>query len=185
MNHRYYLTRYARLFWGLITIYLLRDRGKRVKEELLELIENIEVIRGEFSISGGIGFPKTNSIYDKEKFLEWKQELRFELQEIYDRTKDKFIWSVLVLLKQKFNGWTDESSFNELVGSLKTIEKNIDKYYLDNIDSSTTKKYTTQKLLHLATRFIEENSGGKKPITLQSVRKSLQIGLNLMRYNFC
>ena len=32
---------------------------------------------------------------------------QLELQDIYDRTQDKFIWDVLVLTNQGFNGWKD------------------------------------------------------------------------------
>lgn len=40
-----------------------------------------------------------------------------------------FIWNALVNLKQGFNGWKDETAYNELSGSLYPIGKNIDKYY--------------------------------------------------------
>lgn len=38
-----------------------------------------------------------NIIYDNEDFALWKQEVQLELQEIYDRTRDKFICDILVL----------------------------------------------------------------------------------------
>lgn len=145
-----------------------------MKKDLLNLIGKIENIREEFSMSGGNGIPKVKSIYDKENFLIWKQELSFELQEIYDNYNDKFIWSVLVLLKQRFNGWSDESSFNELVGSLKVIEKKIDKYYpktsLENIN-----EYSSQQLLDLITGYILENSSVGNKISLQMVQEALPI----------
>lgn len=107
-------------------------RGKTMREQLISLVNEMDNIKQEFKISGGNGFPAINTIYDNEKFLRWKQEVHFELQEIYDRTKDKYIWNVLVLIQQRFNGWNDESSFNELSGSLVTIKKNIIKYYPEN-----------------------------------------------------
>jgi hypothetical protein len=144
-----------------------------MREELLDLIGRIEEIREKFTMSGGNGFPRLNIIYNNEVFLNWKQELRFELQEIHDRQNDNFIWSVLVLFKQKFNGWSDEAVFNELAGSLKAIEKNISKYYPEDILSETSKKYSQDELLEIVISYIKKYSGGKKPITLQSVRKAL------------
>ena len=122
-----------------------------MRKELLDLIGRTEEIREGFTTSGGNGIPKLKTIYKNEVFLEWKQELHFELQEIYDRLHDKFIWSVLVQLKQKFNGWSDESSFNELVGSLKAIEKNIVKYFSTSL-LKPEKENSKQELLAFATK---------------------------------
>lgn len=100
-----------------------------MKNNLLNLIKNIDDIKNHFHISVGKGIPRGNIIYDTSEFPIWKQEVQFELQEVYDRTKDKFIWDTLVSLRQGFNGWNDETKFNELSGSLYAISKNIDKYY--------------------------------------------------------
>lgn len=35
----------------------------------------------------------------------------------------------MLLVKQGFNSWKDETTFNELQGGLREIYKNIDKYY--------------------------------------------------------
>lgn len=112
-------------------ILLVNDcRGvKFVKNDLLCLIEQIDDIKSFFHIIGGTAMPEYNIIHDKAEFSAWKQELQLELEEIHDRTKDKFICSTLTLLKQGFNGWNDEKSYNELSGSLLAIRKNIDKYY--------------------------------------------------------
>ncbi|WP_288209287.1 toll/interleukin-1 receptor domain-containing protein [uncultured Catenibacterium sp.] len=100
-----------------------------MKNDLLCLIEQIDDIKSFFHIIGGTAMPEYNIIHDKAEFSAWKQELQLELEEIHDRTKDKFICSTLTLLKQGFNGWNDEKSYNELSGSLLAIRKNIDKYY--------------------------------------------------------
>lgn len=100
-----------------------------VKCDLLRLIEQLDYIRSFFHAEGGGGIPRLNVIYDKVEFSTWKQELQLELGDIHDRTHDRFIWSTLTLIKQGFNGWTDERSYNELCGSLLAIRKNIDKYY--------------------------------------------------------
>lgn len=100
-----------------------------MKNDLLCLIEQIDDIKSFFHTIGGTAMPEYNIIHDKAEFSAWKQELQLELEEIHDRTNDKFICSTLTLLKQGFNGWNDEKSYNELSGSLLAIRKNIDKYY--------------------------------------------------------
>jgi len=100
-----------------------------VRNDLIELIDKIDEIKSHFQATGGNGMPRSNVIYNKPEFSLWKQELQLELQHIYDTTKDMFIHNILVNLKQGFNGWRDEHSFNELSGSLLAMKKNIDKYY--------------------------------------------------------
>ena len=100
-----------------------------MRNDLIELIDKIDEIKSHFHTNGGNGIPRRNEIYNKPEFSLWKQELQFELQQLYDETKDKFIYNILVNLKQRFNGWKDEQVFNELSGSLLAIKKNIDKYY--------------------------------------------------------
>ena len=102
---------------------------------LINLIQQIDKIKSHFHIVPRIGFPSLNIIYDVPEFSNWKQELQFLLQGIYDRTKDKFVRDLLVLLKQGFNGWRDEESFNELAGGLLAISKNIDKYFSEKMIS--------------------------------------------------
>ena len=106
-----------------------------VKSDLLELVNQIEHIKSLFHISGGNGMPQFNVVHDNPEFSAWKQEVQFELQDIYDRTNDNFIWNTLTSVKQDFNGWKDQTSFNELSGSLLAIRKNIDKYYPDEINT--------------------------------------------------
>lgn len=103
-----------------------------MKKDMLALISQVDDIKGRFHVSGGNGLPSRNIIHDDERFLIWRQELQLELQNIYDATKDQFIWDTLVQLKQGFNGWKDEKDFNELRGAILAIAKNIDKYYLQD-----------------------------------------------------
>ncbi|WP_315069364.1 toll/interleukin-1 receptor domain-containing protein [uncultured Clostridium sp.] len=110
-----------------------------MKEQLLDLIHDIDNIKLHFHIKGRNSGPKVNTIYDTIEFATWKKEIEFELNDIHNRTKDTFIWDTLIILKQKFNGWTDETSFNNLAASLRTIGKNIDKYYSEE-------NFTNQKL---------------------------------------
>jgi hypothetical protein len=105
-------------------------RGGIVKNDLLSLIDQINCIKSCFHMTGGKGVPQVNIIYDRLEFVEWKQEIQLELQDIYDRTNDQFIWRTLILLNQRYDGWKDEQAFKELCGSLLAIRKNIEKYYL-------------------------------------------------------
>ena len=102
---------------------------KNMKNDLIELILQIDDIKSHFHLIGGNGVPQMNVIHDTSEFAVWKQSIQFELQDIYDRTGDKFIWNALTDLKQGFNGWRDVSQFNELEGNLLVIGKNINKYY--------------------------------------------------------
>jgi hypothetical protein len=109
-----------------------------MRNDLIELIDKIDEIKSHFQVTSGNGMPRSNVIYNKPEFSLWKQELQLELQHLYDKTKDMFIHNILVNLKQGFNGWKDEHSFNELSGSLLAMRKNIDKYYPlenENIES--------------------------------------------------
>lgn len=106
---------------------------KNMKNDLIELISQIGDIKSHFHSIGGNGVPQMNVIHDTSEFAVWKQSIQFELQDIYDRTGDKFIWNALTDLKQGFNGWRDESQFNELEGNLLVIGKNIKKYYPDKL----------------------------------------------------
>ena len=54
------------------------------------------------------------------------EEIEDYLQEIYDKTKDSYIQDTVNLCKRKMNGTGDKNRFNEIVGKLKSIEKNID-----------------------------------------------------------
>lgn len=111
--------------WGN---YIMRDN-------LLELINQIGHIRSLFYVPNLEGVPQLKTIYDNAEFCAWKQELQLELEDIHERTRDKFIWSTLVTIRQGFSGWHDEKSFNELCGSLLAIQKNIAKYYPEEIES--------------------------------------------------
>lgn len=110
-------------------------RGGTVKSDLLSLIDQIEGVRSCFHVIGGKGAPQVKIIYDRLEFVEWKQEMQLELQDIFDRTNDQFIWRTLIILNQRYDGWKDEQYFNELVGSLLAIKKNIEKYYSPDIQS--------------------------------------------------
>jgi hypothetical protein len=119
-----------------------------MKRELLELIKEIPTIEGKFRIfepSAGMCIPSGEFIYDNPDFIEWKEAVEYELQQIYDRTRDTYIWNIINAtgVIHKFNGknYDERKNFNRLKSSLKVIEKNIDKYFPDekSIESEATK----------------------------------------------
>lgn len=136
-----------------------------MKRDLLELINQIEHIKSLFHISGGNGMPQFNVVHDNPEFSAWKQEIQFELQDIYDRTRDKFIWNTLVILEQDFNGWKDQRAFNELSGSLLAVRKNIDKYYPAEISKTFTIKEESTMLQKSPKIFISHSNQDKEYVT--------------------
>lgn len=103
-----------------------------MKEDLLALIsktEDIEKLFHKPSSSYGMATLSLDTIYDNQDFRVWAQEVKFELMEIYDRTKDAFIGETIDDLSTKFNGLGDRRVFDRVKGSLFTIRKNIDKYF--------------------------------------------------------
>ena len=71
-------------------------------------------------------------ISDVPEFQNWLQEIKLELQGIYDRTHDIFVWETINLCGKRLDGFTEQKYyFIELVGKLQAIRKNIDKYYPD------------------------------------------------------
>ena len=119
-----------------------------MKRELLALIKEIPTIEGKFRIfepSAGTCIPSGEFIYDNPGFIDWKEAVKYELQQIYDRTRDTYIWNIINAtgVIHKFNGknYDERKNFNRLKSSLKVIEKNIDKYFPDekSIESEATK----------------------------------------------
>lgn len=107
-----------------------------MKDDLIDLIDNIDEIEKKFRHfvpAKGICIPSGDFIYDVPEFIEWKQAILYELQDIYDRTRDTFVWNIINAtgVIHKFNGrnYDERKYFNELKGSLTVIRKNIDKYY--------------------------------------------------------
>lgn len=102
-----------------------------MKKDLLELIDSqkeIEKMFHPFDDNVGILFEK---ISDVPEFQNWFQEIKLELQGIYDRTHDTFVGETINLCGKRVDEFTEKKYFVELVGKLQAIRKNIDKYYPD------------------------------------------------------
>ena len=99
------------------------------KEELLLLISSIGEIEKFFHKSSLAEF---ELISDVPEYQNWIQQIIWYLQEIFDRMHDQFILDSLNICKKRMRGTNDRKLFNEIVGKLRSIEKNIDKYYQEN-----------------------------------------------------
>lgn len=152
-----------------------------MKNDLLKLVDKIDDIKKWFHSNGVNGMPQIEKIYDIPAFSIWKQEIFFELQDIYDRTNDKFIWRTLTVLNQGFNGWKDVTSFNELTGSLLTIEKNIDKFYPDEL---LVKEMEEPAMIEKETKIFISHSTLDKEYAALFVELLEDIGLNQQQI-FC
>ena len=101
-----------------------------LEQELLNLIERTEEIEKNFRNVGGFsGIPWVERVYDIPEFQNWIHELKFELQDIVERTGDTFVNDTLAAVSANFNGWNDRKDFNEIKAKLAVIKKNIRKYY--------------------------------------------------------
>lgn len=109
-------------------------------EEIQMLIEKIDLIEKLFHKKSG-GLIVFDEIHDVPEFQDWLQQVIFYLQGIYDRTHDKFVRDTINVCKRRMSGTNDRSVFNEMVGKLRSIGKNIDKYYLvESIEEGVTQK---------------------------------------------
>ncbi len=104
-----------------------------MKKRLLELIDKTDEIEKLFRWSGSndpdVFIIPSEIIYDVQEFRIWIQELKYELQDIYDRTHKKFIWDTINDVSAKFDGWNDRGKFDKIKGDLIAIRNNIDSYY--------------------------------------------------------
>ena len=103
-----------------------------MKERLIELIDQISDIEKLFHRVGGepgFAIPASDCIYSNPDFQAWKNEVQLELQDIEDRTNNKFIADTLEAVSKTFNGWRDREDFNDIKGKLLAIKRNIHQYY--------------------------------------------------------
>lgn len=100
-----------------------------MKKDLIELIDSRkEIEKMLHPFNGGMG-TSFEQISDVPEFQSWIQEIKLELQEIYDRTHDTFVLETVNLCGKRLDGFTEKKYFTELVGKLQAIRKHIDKYY--------------------------------------------------------
>lgn len=104
-----------------------------MKDHLLALINQMDEIEKLFhheAPSPGLAMPDVDEIYDVQAFQIWKKAVALEVQDIVDRTKDKFASDTLTSLSKSSNGWNDRRAFDDIKGGLLAMRDNIDKYYV-------------------------------------------------------
>lgn len=107
---------------------------------LIEAIPNIESKFRKFVPSDGLCIPSGEFIYDVPEFIEWKEAVNFELQQIFDISHDTYVWNIINAtgVIHKFNGknYNERENFNKLKSALAVIRKNINKYYPNESNES-------------------------------------------------
>ena len=82
-----------------------------MKKDLIELIDSQKEIEEKFHpFNGGMG-TSFERISDVPEFQSWIQEIKLELQEIYDRTHDTFVWETVNLCSKRLDGFTEKKYF--------------------------------------------------------------------------
>ena len=135
-----------------------------MKKDLLELIDSqkeIEKMFHPFDDNVGILFEK---ISDVPEFQNWFQEIKLELQGIYDRTRDTFVGETIILCGKRVDEFTEKKYFVELVGKLQAIRKNIDKYYPDEKKESSHSQGGASGMKKKPLIFISHSSKNKDQV---------------------
>ena len=133
-----------------------------MKQQFLELVDQIDAIESKFhssSSSYGFGLSSVIKIFDVPEFQIWIQAIQFELQEIIDRTSDKFAADTLESAKTNYNGWNDKRNFNELKSKLLAMKTHVDKYY------SVEGDYVKEKVDKPSKIFISHASADKEYVS--------------------
>ena len=135
-----------------------------MKKDLLELIDSqkeIEKMFHPFDDNVGILFEK---ISDVPEFQNWFQEIKLELQGIYDRTHDTVVGETINLCGKRVDEFTEKKYFVELVGKLQAIRKNIDKYYPDEKKESSHSQGGASGMKKKPLIFISHSSKNKDQV---------------------
>ncbi len=105
--------------------------------ELIDMIGRIETLFHDSPNSPMLLGSQLRVINDVQEFKNWLAEVTLEIHDIVDRTGDSFARDTLDYIKtSRFNGWHDETYFENIKGKLMAMKQNIDKYYTK--ESSTS-----------------------------------------------
>ena len=133
-----------------------------MKKDLIKICDSIDDIERLFHRDYTPGFPEFEKIYDVQEFQDWLQELKYELQGIFDRTHDQYILETINSCNSNMNGVRDKKVFREIVAKIKPIRNNIDKYYEDERVSTDDTVNTNMSKKPLI--FISHSSKNKKQV---------------------
>lgn len=116
----------------------LEDRGiiNPMKEQLINLVNDIPRIEARFrhfTPSKGLIIPECDFIYDDLEFISWLENVKYVLQDIYNKSNDKYVGEIInsTGIIHRFNGKSGDERelFNKLKSSLNIIAQNADRYY--------------------------------------------------------
>ena len=148
------------------------------KEELQYLSDRIETIGKLFHPAPG-QFNSFNEIHDVDEFNEWKDEVTFILQKIYDRTSDKSIWRAINQFTVNLNGMNDENEVGQMFSTLRTIVKRIDDYFpIDDVEKEI-RNMTGVKNRKKYDVFISHASKDKLDYVEELYRTISRLGINI------
>lgn len=152
---------------------------------IVQLIDEMDDVEHNFHQAGDGSYFSYEEIHDVQKFQDWLQEVKLELQGIYDRTHDQFIWETIRTCEKPMNGTSDRKVFRELSAKLKAIRKNISKYYPENVDSQIDEKTENVPLNNVKNPLIFISHSSKNKEQVEMLVKLLR-ELNLQQQNiFC
>lgn len=94
------------------------------------LLDEMESLKNNFSITQTPGLPRTETIHNNESFIKWRAKLKYELEQY---RKDEYVSNLLSEL-EKFTGWNDKKLFMNIQAQLNVLcDKAIKKDdYMDN-----------------------------------------------------
>lgn len=93
--------------------------------KILQLISELPEIKKFFHVTGGVGIPKLNVIYDAKAFISWKENMKYELSKL---EQTPFVTEFLKTLDD-FNGWHDEKTFKNVESKAETLKKNFTDFF--------------------------------------------------------
>lgn len=112
--------------------------------KILKLISQLPEIKKSFHVSGGVGVPKLNVIYNTEDFVSWKESMKYELLKL---EQTQFVDEFLKTL-DSFNGWRDEKLFKDIESKAATLKGNLSDFF-DTKDKNALVALIMQILLDI------------------------------------
>lgn len=118
------------------------DMDKKSQPKLFTLVDAIPEIKKSFKVADIKGFPRVESIYSEQPFIEWREEVKNELRKL---KQDELIKEIFDLFS-KFTGWTDKKLFDAVVAKLKVLKDNYDDYVVDTNEVTAASQSPVQSV---------------------------------------
>lgn len=111
-----------------------------MRKQLLELWTKKDDMKQLFHNCSG-DYCTVPYVYDVPEFIEWQQAVLYELELISKVNTSTFIKDTIELIRDQWDGWSDDDNFNQLIAKLKVI---VNDFELE--EESETKKIKPPKL---------------------------------------